>query len=154
MKLKRIKKISVKTEFGWISAFENRGKIFQIKFGKVKKQSQNQVLKNFKKNLTRFFKKRTLNIKAPYKIEGSQIQKKVWSELRKIKLGQTKTYGEIAKKYKLSPRYVGKICGQNRLLLLIPCHRVIRSDGNLGGFTSIGGVNLKKKLLEFEQSWK
>ena len=154
MKLKMIKKISVKTELGWVSAFENRGKIFKIKFGKVKKQSQNQVLKNFKKNLTEFFNKRTLNIKAPYKIEGSQIQKKVWSELRKIKLGQTKTYGEIAKKYKLSPRYVGKICGQNRLLLLIPCHRVIRSDGNLGGFTSVGGVNLKKKLLEFEQSWK
>ena len=154
MKLKMIKKISVKTELGWVSAFENRGKIFKIKFGKVKKQSQNRVLKRFKKNLTKFFKKRTLSIKAPYNIQGSQIQKKVWSELRKIKLGQTKTYGEIAKKYKLSPRHVGKICGQNRLLLLIPCHRVIRSDGNLGGFTSIGGVNLKKKLLEFEQSWK
>ena len=149
-----IKKISIKTEFGWVSAFENKGKIFNIKFGKVKKQFQSQVLNNFKKNLIKFFKKRTLNIKAPYNIQGSQIQKKVWSELRKIKLGQTKTYGEIAKKYKLSPRYVGKICGQNRLLLLIPCHRVIRSDGNLGGFTSIGGVNLKKKLLEFEQSWK
>ena len=154
MKLKMIKKISVKTELGWVSAFENRGKIFKIKFGKVKKQSQNQVLKSFKKNLTKFFKKRTLNIKAPYNIQGSQIQKKIWSELRKIKLGQTKTYGEIAKKYKLSPRYVGKICGQYKLLLLIPCHSVIRSDGNLGGFTSIGGVNLKKKLLEFEQSWK
>ena len=84
MKLKRIKKISVKTEFGWISAFENRGKIFQIKFGKVKKQSQNQVLKNFKKNLTGFFNKKTLNIKAPYKIEGSQIQKKVWSWFKLI----------------------------------------------------------------------
>ena len=154
MKLKMIKKISIKTKLGWVSAFENRGKIFKIKFGKVKKQSQSQVLKNFKNNLTKFFKKRTLNIKAPYNIQGSQIQKKVWSELRKIKLGQTKTYGEIAKKYKLSPRHVGKICGQNRLLLLIPCHRVIRSDENLGGFTSIGGVNLKKKLLEFEQSWK
>ena len=142
-----IKKISVKTELGWVSAFENRGKIFKIKFGKVKQQSQSQVLKSFKKNLTKFFKKRALNIKAPYNIQGSQIQKKIWSELRKIKLGQTKTYGEIAKKYKLSPRNVGKICGQNRLLLLIPCHRVIRSDGNLGGFTSVGGVNLKKKII-------
>jgi len=99
-------------------------------------------------------KKRTLNIKAPYKIQGSQIQKKVWSELRKIRPGQTKTYGEIAKKYKLSPRHVGKICSQNKLLLSIPCHRVIRSDGNLGGFTSIGGVKLKKKILEFERRWK
>ena len=149
-----IKKISVKTKFGWISAFENKGKIFKIEFGKVRKQYKSQILKKFKKNLIKFFKKKTLIIKAPYEIQGNKIQKKVWSELRKIKLGQTKTYGEIAKKYKLSPRYVGKICGQNRLLLLIPCHRVIRSDGNLGGFTSIGGVNLKKKLLEFEQSWK
>ena len=149
-----IKKISVKTKFGWISAFENRGKISEIKFGKARKQSQSKVLIKFKKNLIKFFNRETLNIKSLYKIEGSQIQKKVWSELRKIKFGNTKTYGEIAKKYKLSPRHVGKICSQNKLLLSIPCHRVIRSDGNLGGFSSVGGVKLKKKLLEFEQSWK
>ena len=149
-----VKKISIKTELGWVSAFEDKGKIFKIKFGKVKKQSQSRVLKNFKINLIKFFKKRTLNIKTSYKIQGSQIQKKVWSELRRIRLGQTKTYGEIAKKYKLSPRHVGKICGQNKLLLLIPCHRVIRSDGNLGGFTSIGGIKLKKKILQFERTWK
>ena len=154
MKLKRIKKISVKTEFGWISAFENRGKIFQIKFGKVKKQTHSHILKHFKKNLTKFFKKRTLNIKAPYKIQGSQIQKKVWSELRKIRPGYTKTYGEIAKKFKLSPRLVGKICSQNKIVLVIPCHRVIRSDGSMGGFSSVGGISLKQKLLDFENSWK
>ena len=149
-----IKKISIKTNMGWISAFENKGKIFKIKFGKVKKQSQNKVLKSFKKNLLMFLKKKTLNIKASYRIQGSQIQKKIWTELRRIKLGQTKSYGEIAKKYKLSPRHVGKICSQNKLVLSIPCHRVIRSDGGLGGFTSVGGVNLKKKLLKFEKSWK
>ena len=76
----------------------------------------------------------------------------MWFELTKIKIGQTKSYGKIAKKYKLSPRHVGKICSQNKLLLLIPCHRVIRSDGSLGGFSSIGGINLKKKLLRFEQT--
>ena len=149
-----IKKISIKTEFGWISAFENKGKIFKIKFGKLKKQTQSTILKRFKKNLLKFFKKKTSYIKAPLQIQGNKIQKKVWSELRKIKPRQTKTYGEIAKKYKLSPRHVGKICSQNKLVLLIPCHRVIRSNGNLGGFSSSGGVNLKKKLLEFEQSWK
>ena len=70
-----------------------------------------------------------------------------------IKFGKTKSYGEIAKKYKLSPRHVGKICGQNKLLLLVPCHRVIRTDGNIGGFTSIGGIKLKKRLLDFEKTW-
>ena len=135
-----IKKISIKTEFGWISAFENKGKIFKIKFGKVKKQVKSRILKNFKKNLIKFFQKKTLNIKAPYNMQGNQIQKKVWFELKKIRPGHIKTYG--------------KICSQNKLLLAIPCHRVIRSNGNLGGFTSVGGVNLKRKLLEFEQSWK
>ena len=144
MKLKMIKKMSVKTDFGWISAFENKGKIFQIKFGKVKKQSQSQVLKNFKKNLIKFFKKRALNIKAPYNIQGSQIQKKVWSELKKIRPGRTKTYGDIAKKFKLSPRHIGKICIQNKIVLAIPCHRVIRSDGSMGGFSSVGGFLLNK----------
>jgi|TARA_B100001964_G_scaffold74133_1_gene84144 methylated-DNA-[protein]-cysteine S-methyltransferase len=149
-----IKKISVKTKLGWISAFENEGRIFKIKFGKVQTQSQSRVLKNFEQNLLKFFRKASPNIKVPYKVEGNQAQRKVWSELKKIKLGTTKTYGEIAKKYKLSPRHVGKICGQNKLLLAIPCHRVIKSDGSLGGFSSRGGVKLKKKLLEFETSWK
>ena len=149
-----IKQISIKFKFGWISVFEDEGKIFKVQFGKLNKQTPSKVLLVFKKNLLKFFDKKTLNIKVPYKIAGNQIQKKIWTELKKIKPGYTKTYGEIAKKYKLSPRHVGKICGQNKLLFLIPCHRVIRSDGDLGGFSSIGGVNLKKKLLEFEQSWK
>ena len=148
------KQISIKFKFGWISVFEDEGKIFKVQFGKLNKQTPSKVLLVFKKNLLKFFDKKTLNIKVPYKIAGNQIQKKIWTELKKIKPGYTKTYGEIAKKYKLSPRHVGKICGQNKLLFLIPCHRVIRSDGDLGGFSSIGGVNLKKKLLEFEQSWK
>ena len=80
------------------------------------------------------------------------MQKNVWAELKKIKIGQTKSYGEIAKKYKLAPRHVGKICSQNKLLLLIPCHRVIKTDGGLGGFTSVGGIKLKKKILEFEKT--
>ena len=147
-----VHQISIKTRVGWISAFENRGRIFKIKFGKLKKQKKSKILQNFKKNILRFFNKKTPNIKIPHKINGNQIQKKIWSELKKIKIGQTKSYGGIAKKYKLSPRHVGKICSQNKLVLLVPCHRVIRADGNLGGFTSVGGIKLKKKLLEFEKN--
>ena len=148
-----IKKISTKTKFGWITAYEDKGKILEIKFGKSKGQTQTKALRNFKKNLLKFFSKKTSLINISYTITGNDIQKKVWLELKKIKRGQTKTYGEIAKKYNLSPRHVGKICGQNKLLLAIPCHRVIKSDGTIGGFTSLGGVNLKKKLLEFEKKW-
>ena len=139
--------ISIKTKLGWVSAYENNGKIFKIRFGKIKKQIPSNVLNKLKKNFT---KNVIPNKKLPFIVRGNKTQKKVWSELRKIKSGRTKTYGQIAKKLKISPRHVGKICGQNKLPLYIPCHRVIRSDGTLGGFTAIGGTKLKKKILMFE----
>jgi len=148
-----INKISIKTKLGWITAFEENNRIFRIKFGKIKKQTKSELLKNFKRNLSKFFNKQSIYIQAKYKLEGNQIQKKIWRELKNIKFGQTKSYGEIAKKYNISPRHVGKICGQNRLMLLIPCHRVIKSNGSVGGFSSSGGINLKKKLLRFEKSF-
>ena len=148
-----IKKISIKTKVGWISVFEDHGRIFQIKFGKIKKQTKSKLLDNFKKNLNDFFKKKKSHINGSHKLEGNKTQKKIWNYLKNIKVGQTKTYGQIARKYKLSPRHIGKICGQNRLMLLVPCHRVIRSDGTLGGFSSSGGIKLKKKLLMFEKNF-
>ena len=148
-----ISSISIKTKFGWISAFEEKDKIVRVKFGKYKNKSINKNLKNFRHCLNDFLTGKIKSIKSNFLIEGNSIQKKIWRELKNIKFGTTKTYGEIAKKYKLSPRHVGKICGQNKLLLLIPCHRVIRTDGSLGGFTSLGGIKLKKKLLDFERSW-
>lgn len=149
-----INKISTRTKFGWISAFEKNDKIIRIKFGKVSKLGNSKILKKFEVNLLNFLKKRKNKIHVPCQIDGNKIQKKIWSELKKIKIGKTKSYGQIAIKYKLSPRHVGKICAQNKLLLIVPCHRVIRSDGTLGGFSSVGGLKLKKKLLEFEQSFR
>ena len=147
-----IKQISIKTKFGWISAYEKKGKIFRIKFGKIKKQNKSNILKKFKKNLKKFINKKTSSISAPYKIEGTKIQKKVWSTLKRIKPGQTKSYGDIAKIVKTSARYVGNVCGQNKHLLVVPCHRVIRGDGSLGGFSAPGGINIKKRLLKMEKN--
>ena len=146
-----VKKISIKTKVGWISVFEDSGKIFKIKFGKIKEQSKSKLLLNFKKKLIKFFAKKTDITKFPHKMYGNKKQIKIWNELKKIKIGKTKSYGEVAKKFNFSPRYVGKVCSQNKLMLLIPCHRIIKSDGSLGGFTSAGGKNLKKKLLYFEK---
>ena len=149
-----INQISTKTRLGWISAFENQGKIFKIKFGRLKKQTKSKTLEIFSKKLLKFFNKKITNIEVPHEMIGNQMQKKIWNELKKIKVGNTTTYGKIAKKYKLSPRHVGKICAQNKLVLLVPCHRVIKTDGGLGGFTSPGGIKLKKKILGLEKNWQ
>ena len=149
-----IKKISVKTELGWISAFENNGKIFEVKFGKHKNKSVSKNLKRFRNNLINFLNRKNNAFESDFLIEGNIMQKQVWKELTRIKLGKTKSYGEIAKKFKLSPRHVGKICAQNKIAIAIPCHRVVRSDGSIGGFSARGGIILKKKILDFEKSWK
>ena len=86
------------------------------------------------------------------KLNGTKFQISVWQEIKKIPKGQTKTYKDIAialKKPK-SSRAVANACGKNPLLIEIPCHRVIRSDGKLGGYSGKGGVNQKRKLLKEE----
>tara|TARA_Y100000590_G_scaffold465454_1_gene637819 strand:- start:1015 stop:1464 length:450 start_codon:yes stop_codon:yes gene_type:complete len=144
--------IIFKSKFGYILAKEHNNKIYTIKFTHKRKNNSSKILINLKKQIMKFFEKKTKRIIAPYNIEGNAIQKNVWNEISKIKYGKTKTYGEIAKKFKLSPRHVGKICGQNKLLLMIPCHRVVCSNGSMGGYSGKGGIKLKKKLLEFERS--
>jgi methylated-DNA-[protein]-cysteine S-methyltransferase len=88
---------------------------------------------------------------VPKNIHGTAFQKKVWTALTKIPYGKTATYGEIAKKVG-SPkafRAVGGACNKNPYAIVIPCHRVIGSNGDLTGFA--GGLKMKKKLLDLEQ---
>ena len=144
--------ISFNTKFGWITATETNNKITKIQFKKGKNiGSFSKNLSELKKNLSLFLSGKTNKLRAPIKINGSFFQKKVWNELKKIKKGETKSYAYIAKKLKISARFVGYACGKNRHVLLIPCHRVIRSNGSLGGFTASGGIKLKEKLLKFEK---
>ena len=84
--------------------------------------------------------------------EGTEFQKKVWSALRSVKAGSTKTYGEIAKKLRNAnaSRAVGTACGANPVGLIVPCHRIIASNGTLGGYN--GGLNKKVRLLKHEGS--
>ena len=144
--------ISFNTKFGWISATEINNKIFEINFHKdVTTGKLSKNLRLLRNSFIDFFDSKNNRLEIPIEMNGSKIQKKIWNELRKITKGRTKTYGEIGRKLKISPRYVGRICGENKHLLVIPCHRVVRSNGSLGGFSAKGGVNLKKKLLNFEK---
>ena len=146
--------ISFKSKFGWISASEKNNEILSVSFAKSKNRGKSILLNKLKKNLNNYFSKETKKINSNILLEGSNLQIRIWKELIKIPYGKTKSYGEIAKIVKTSPRYVGKVCGQNKHLLIVPCHRVIRTDGSLGGFSSSGGLLLKKRLLNMESATK
>ena len=146
--------ISFKSKFGWVSASEKNNKILSINFAKSSNRGKSILLNKLKINLINYFSKNTKKINSNVLLEGSNLQIKIWKELKKIPYGKTKSYGEIAKIVKTSPRYVGNVCGQNKHLLIVPCHRVIRTDGSLGGFSSSGGLLLKKRLLNMESATK
>ena len=83
---------------------------------------------------------------------GTKFQKKVWSYLKTIRKGTVKTYKQVAVAINRpkSARAVANAVGKNPFPPKIPCHRVVRSDGSLGGYSGLGGIETKKKLLKKE----
>lgn len=88
----------------------------------------------------------------PIVLMGTDFQKEVWGALKKIPYSKTKTYGQLAKAIgrPKASRAVGAACGANPVSLVIPCHRVVGSNGDLTGFG--GGLDWKKWLLEMEKN--
>ena len=86
------------------------------------------------------------------KLNGTKFQIKVWKAISKIPRGQVRTYKELAKLIKKpkASRAVANACGKNPYPIKIPCHRVIRSDGSLGGYSGKGGISAKKDILKKE----
>ena len=100
--------------------------------------------------LADYFAGRRTRLDIPYQIEGTPFQRRVWQELTKIEFGQTRSYLSLAQAIGLpeAVRAVGAAIGQNPLAIIVPCHRVIASDGKLTGFA--GGLEAKRRLLEHE----
>ena len=108
---------------------------------------------NVFKQLREYFNRQRKEFNLPLEILGTDFQKKVWNELRKIPYGETISYGELANRMgdKNLMRAVAAANGANPIPIIIPCHRVIGADGGLTGYG--GGLDVKQKLLELEGSW-
>jgi methylated-DNA-[protein]-cysteine S-methyltransferase len=102
--------------------------------------------------LDEYLKGKRKRFELPLDIQGTEFQKKVWTALMEIPYGKTVSYQKLAKeiKNKNAVRAVGTANGRNPLCIVIPCHRVIASDGTLGGYS--GGLDIKSKLLKLEQA--
>jgi len=103
------------------------------------------------RQLNGYFAGELREFEIPLLMLGTDFQKRVWKALLTIPYGETMSYGELAKKIgePKAVRAVGAANGQNPIPIIVPCHRVIGSDGSLTGFG--GGLENKKKLLELEK---
>lgn len=101
--------------------------------------------------LTSYFNGKLSEFKTPFLMLGSPFQKRVWEALQKIPYGKTCSYGDLAQAIEKPTAYraAANANGANQLAIIIPCHRVINSDGKLGGYG--GGVQRKQMLLDLEK---
>ena len=113
-------------------------------------QEKPEIFTEVTRQLTQYFTGERESFDLPLAPQGTPFQQKVWLALRQIKQGETKTYAWLAKKIEneKAVRAVGTANGANPIALIIPCHRVIGSNGKLTGYA--GGLGLKAKLLMHE----
>lgn len=115
-------------------------------------QQDDPYLFNIYSQLEEYFSRKRKKFEIPLDITGTDFQLKVWKELSKIPYGKVLSYKEVARKVGGTSyvRAVGRANGHNPVPIIIPCHRVIETNGKIGGYS--GGIGIKEKLLELEGS--
>ena len=125
---------------------------------RLKERFHGKIVRDDRRNrevlsqLKRYLKGELRHFDCHLDVEGTSFEKQVWSKLVKIPYGQTRSYKEVAEAtgHPKAFRAVGNANGRNALPLIIPCHRVIESNGGLGGFGH--GLKVKKQLLDLEKA--
>ena len=114
-------------------------------------QSAHPIVAKAYQQITQYLQQPNTQLKLPIQPHGSVYQQRVWQAIAEIPLGQTRTYGQLARQIDSGPRAVANACGANQLTLIIPCHRVVAQNG-IGGFmqSKPNGLLVKKWLLKHE----
>ena len=131
------------------------GAVTQLKYLPLSAASispMNDVAKRAERQLQGYRSDANAAFDLPVVVDGTELQRAVWQAMCAIPRGKTRTYGDLAKELGADPREIGQACGDNRLPLLIPCHRIVAADG-IGGFahaTSGYLIEVKRWLLMHE----
>jgi len=123
----------------------------RVRLSESLENESHPILVETERQLGQYFAGKRNNFSVHLDMRGTRFQKGVWEALRAIPFGETRSYGQLAKQLGNpgASRAVGAANGRNPLSIIVPCHRVIGSDGQLTGFA--GGLNTKMHLLKLEQ---
>jgi len=144
--------MTIETPFGHVHAAVNaEGALTELKFGPAGLGNGNGTADAaVGRQLREYFAGERKAFDLPLAPDGTEFQKRVWAELRRIPYGETISYAELARRVgsEDASRAVGRANGANPIAIVVPCHRVIGADGSLTGYAY--GVELKRRLLDFE----
>lgn len=137
---------------GPLTLFEENGQIVALEWGWPPDSDQPPapVLDRAATLLDAYFQGEKVSFDLPFAPTGTPFQRKVWQALSQIPQGSVRTYGDLATQLGTSPRALGGACGRNPIPILIPCHRVLGTNGSLGGYSGMDGVDTKRFLLRLE----
>ncbi len=143
----------LKYPLGWAVLFGTNGYLTQLRFFRFKPKFDpkvNSLVLNCATQLKQYFEQKRKYFDCPLKPGGTNFQQLVWDRLLTVPYGHVITYAQLANLIGKPKAYraVANALGANPLPVFIPCHRVIRSDGSLGGFSQ--GLDIKKFLLSLE----
>jgi len=113
----------------------------------------NKLAERACRQIERFLDDPLFRFTLPLAPSGTAFRRRVWDALAMIPVGESRTYGEIARQLGSAPRAIGGACGANPIALIIPCHRVVGSQGSLGGFMGVtegNPIDIKRWLLTHE----
>ena len=145
----------IKVSAGIIKIICSEEYVLSVSFSDIIKENDkgSEVLDKALKQMNEYFSGKRKKFDLPLYFEGTEFQKSVWNELRKIPYGTTVSYKDIAEgiNNEKAVRAVGNANNKNKIMIIVPCHRVIGKNGKLVGFA--GGLDKKEFLLEHEKKF-
>jgi methylated-DNA-[protein]-cysteine S-methyltransferase len=139
---------SIPSPFGPLTLSEAEGALVSVDW-RGGANGESALLLESEAQFTAYFAGDLERFDLPWRVEKSEAQARACAAMTAIPRGETRTYGELAKVLGVSAQAMGQLCGGNPLPILVPCHRVLGTQG-LGGFSAPGGVETKVQLLRLE----
>lgn len=142
--------LSLHSPLGALTLTEEDGAIVALDWGFGRDQEETPLLLRAREQLDAYFDGARRAFDLPLRPAGTAFQRRVWQALARIPYGTVASYGDLARRLGTAPRALGAACGRNPIPIVIPCHRVVASDGRLCGYSGLDGVAAKGYLLSLE----
>ena len=143
---------TVASDFGKLGVVEEDNQITHLLWEASDQGTRSPVLAEAVRQLQAYLTGKLEEFDLPLAPAGTEFQQRVYKAMLAIPKGSTRRYGDLAKDLGVPAQPVGQACGSNPIPIFIPCHRVVGGNG-LGGFSGLGGVETKIKLLQFERAY-
>jgi methylated-DNA-[protein]-cysteine S-methyltransferase len=142
--------LTISSPLGPITLTERNEQLTSLDWRGSTERDETPLLREAQRQLAAYFARRLREFDLPIALNGTAFRQRVWVAMRAIPYGETRSYGEIAMELGSAPRAVGGACGKNPVAIIVPCHRILASGRQIGGYSGGAGIETKRSLLALE----